>query len=392
MISRASRSVSTSCWVFLTLLALMSATAVAQESEEDVKRQSLAQRISALSSSMKQKLGHTFGRSDSDVEEAHNANCKCCQAAVDSPQTDLPAEGTRPIPLRMDYLNGQTSHQSADQRAMNQHAGDQNVSTQTLVPRRRSPSSSPSNWEGPAKPALTISDAHASHSPIHISKHHPTETAEFREILNGDSQTEKAAFYDDGFVGDFDPNSDRAYRSGQNHNAGQSHSGFQHEQYHHAFPTDAGASRANPALPNPVLAQQNADSNRYSVPSPPGGQMPPYEGYRLGNRQITATEHALFLKSENETLKASQRALLAEKERLKETVRLNQEMIAKSEKAMSHATEQLKAADRQNLEWERKYAALQQEHERFVKETDRTLDSIRNDLDEVLVSEINATR
>lgn len=402
------------CLCTALLIAIcMSPVSFAEETTENVKRRSLAQKISALSSTMKERLGETFGRSEKADGEPEKSACRCCQSAVctsdqetqqnnagatvrqlTSPQhsgselvgselagrEDIHRESTgREFRQSLDHVTDRVADQMPDQQVARWERPGTNTASQKV-----------SHEPGDVR-SLPNSDpqVYATHSPVHVSKHHPTEAAEFRELFNGDSRTAKAAFYEDNFVGDYGPPKEEHY------DADRGSGDFRQEQYYHALPTDADAAGASPALPNPVLAGQNAQSSQYQSSQysrTPRGHAPPYQGYHLGGRQVTATEHALFLKSENETLKASQRALIAEKKSMRESINYKESLLAKSELAVSSAMEQLKAAERRNAELEQRYAALEKEHERFVRDTDRTLDSIRNELDEVLVSEINATR
>ncbi|TWU02363.1 hypothetical protein [Stieleria varia] len=145
-----------------------------------------------------------------------------------------------------------------------------------------------------------------------------------------------------------------------------------------------------------------------STPPPSSGQLPPepilasdhealsielgdrFHGTQLGQRQITATEHAIRLTRENEALRASRQSVLGDNQRLKQELAATQALLERTKLAMVQAKVQLDAADARNVELERQVAEMDRENKRYVRETDQVLNAIREELDDVLVRELNA--
>ena len=125
-----------------------------------------------------------------------------------------------------------------------------------------------------------------------------------------------------------------------------------------------------------------------------GSQMgeTPYIGSRLPAANVTATEHALKLRQENESLKSSQRSMSADNKQLRDQLRSTQDLLRRTEVAMQRAQDELTTAEKRNAELKETVARLKLDQSRFAEQTNRMLDSIREELDNALVSEINANR
>lgn len=114
-------------------------------------------------------------------------------------------------------------------------------------------------------------------------------------------------------------------------------------------------------------------------------------GSVLGEPQITATQHALRLIEENGDLKAKLAMIDAENQRLKEKLAQSESLLSRSTEAVESAYEEIEAGRLLNRELEKKLADVEQQHNRHLLETDRMLQSIREELDSVLVREISAS-
>lgn len=113
-------------------------------------------------------------------------------------------------------------------------------------------------------------------------------------------------------------------------------------------------------------------------------------GSVLGDNQITATQHALRLIEENGDLKAKLAMLDAENKRLKEKLDQTETLLGRSTKAVEGAYEEIEATRQINRELQTKLNEAEQKYNRYLMETDRMLQSIREELDDVLVREISA--
>ncbi|MDV6030948.1 MAG: hypothetical protein F9B45_12770 [Phycisphaera sp. RhM] len=113
-------------------------------------------------------------------------------------------------------------------------------------------------------------------------------------------------------------------------------------------------------------------------------------GSVLGDNQITATQHALRLIEENGDLKAKLAMLDAENKRLKEKLDQTETLLGRSTKAVEGAYEEIEATRQINRELQTKLNDAEQKYNRYLMETDRMLQSIREELDDVLVREISA--
>ena len=110
---------------------------------------------------------------------------------------------------------------------------------------------------------------------------------------------------------------------------------------------------------------------------------------RLNGSQITATERAMQLTVENRELRRARDSALAENQRMRQSIQQNQVLLSRSNDAITMATTELQNAELANKTLREKIAVLEEEHKRYLIETDRMLSSLRDDLDEVLVNEIN---
>lgn len=91
---------------------------------------------------------------------------------------------------------------------------------------------------------------------------------------------------------------------------------------------------------------------------------------------------------ENELLRASRDTLTNDNQRLRETLQTTQDLLARSNQAIEAASEQLNASDATNQRLTQKIADMESQHKRYLMDTERMLNSLRDELDEVLVSEI----
>ncbi|QDT10266.1 hypothetical protein K239x_22220 [Planctomycetes bacterium K23_9] len=118
-------------------------------------------------------------------------------------------------------------------------------------------------------------------------------------------------------------------------------------------------------------------------------QGPVVSGSRLGYAQITATEKALALMHENEQLRNAKKNIAGDNERLRESLKSTQDLLARTNDAVRAAQIQLQNAENANRRLREQVAQAESKHKRYLMETDRMLTSLRDELDEVLVSEIN---
>ena len=155
-----------------------------------------------------------------------------------------------------------------------------------------------------------------------------------------------------------------------------------------SFPMDSDEQE----LPQPVVASDpvvDAEERR-SDPEANEDVGPPHViGTHLGVVPMTATEHALKLKEENVRLQASRDSLQGDNERLKaqlaETRGLMERMVA----AMAAARQALDSAEKNNQRLKQTVIDLQQQLKRDRLSAQRTLDAIRDELDDVLMREIS---
>ena len=119
---------------------------------------------------------------------------------------------------------------------------------------------------------------------------------------------------------------------------------------------------------------------------------PAIAGTHLGAAQITATEHALRLKDQNEQLKSARDSLLSDNQRLKDQVAASRDLLNRMSTAISQAEQTLKNAELANQELKRQIADVQRQQQRDQLNADRALQSIRDELDDVLMREITSTQ
>ena len=125
--------------------------------------------------------------------------------------------------------------------------------------------------------------------------------------------------------------------------------------------------------------------NKFATP-------PIIAGTQLGAAQITATEHALRLKDENEQLKSSRASLLSDNQLLKDQVATSRDLLNRMSTAISQAEQTLENAERANQELVRRVADAQRQQQRDQLNADRALQSIRDELDDVLMREITSSQ
>ncbi|NND95823.1 MAG: hypothetical protein HKN47_00670 [Pirellulaceae bacterium] len=161
------------------------------------------------------------------------------------------------------------------------------------------------------------------------------------------------------------------------------------------YPTDPPPMEMR--RPIPVLpAPSRSVSSRMTTHSSPlgdaaGGPLdgPVIGGTRLGSAQVTATEHALRLQDENARLKSSRDTLTVENRRLTEQLRSAQNLLQRMQQAMGDANGELETLANENRTLQQKITDLETEQKRQLYDADRMLQSIRQELDDVLMREIS---
>ncbi len=122
------------------------------------------------------------------------------------------------------------------------------------------------------------------------------------------------------------------------------------------------------------------------------GNAPNIAGTHFGTAQITATEHALRLKKENELLQLSRASVLADNQRLRDQLNATKDLLERMKSAMTGAQEELENAAHANLQLKQKVAELERQQKRNQLDTERMLESIRGELDDVLMREMALKR
>jgi hypothetical protein len=167
------------------------------------------------------------------------------------------------------------------------------------------------------------------------------------------------------------------------------------------------SSPAEP-LPPPVPQQSAPSPQQWNDPNdaaPPASQAPANRppaprragvapaarGTVLGGNPVTATEHALRLLEENGDLKTRVAMMEAEHARLKEKLAQTQAMLQRSSVAIEQAKQEIDNLVSENRQLTGKLREAETRYNRHLMETDRMLQSIRDELDDVLVREISAT-
>lgn len=115
---------------------------------------------------------------------------------------------------------------------------------------------------------------------------------------------------------------------------------------------------------------------------------PNIAGLRLGHPGLTATEYALQLKQQNDELRASTQALLARLKSLQGEKQEAESLLFEANVAMSEAQEELLRLQRENSKLSQQLNENKAQQVRDKRETDRMLQSIRDELDDVLMREI----
>lgn len=351
----------------------------------DEKKASLLQKIGQLSSSVKQRLGRTFGRDDQHEAPAAGQpysavlpQCGChdvrgCRHQLGNPSQ--PNAMARPPSM---------AHSAAMARPAAMARRDALAHPATFsrrsLPNNIPPQTAhhPTAEQSPHVASTTVATQRELgrepfQHPEDQRMEHPTENrrqadvADFRQLLRGDAERTQRAVYQNDLV-----------PSGSN----ASSDSIQHYLGHWDRQSNGDA------LPN---APQSAPATIGVPPARRPDQLG-YEGIQLSAPRVTATEHALWYKQQNEMLTAKQQGLAAENQRLRESLQTTRDLLARSEQAMSRAKVQLELAEIKNAELQESIAARDREHQRFVRETDRMLNTIRDELDEVLVGEINANQ
>ncbi|MCA9140198.1 MAG: hypothetical protein KDB00_25675 [Planctomycetales bacterium] len=121
-----------------------------------------------------------------------------------------------------------------------------------------------------------------------------------------------------------------------------------------------------------------------------GSSSPLPRGTVLGDSQITATQHALRLIEENGDLKAKLAMMDAEIKRLKDKLTQSETLLGRSTEAVEAAHQEIQTLSATNKQLQTSLSDSQQQYNRYLLETDRMLQSIREELDDVLVREISA--
>jgi hypothetical protein len=132
--------------------------------------------------------------------------------------------------------------------------------------------------------------------------------------------------------------------------------------------------------PDPRFAASDGNNNR----------VPVARGSVLGDSQITATQHALRLIEENGDLKAKLAMIDAENKRMREKLAQTETLLGRSTQAVEAAYKEIETMRTINRELQTKLSESEQKYNRYLMESDRMLQSIREELDNVLVREITA--
>lgn len=122
------------------------------------------------------------------------------------------------------------------------------------------------------------------------------------------------------------------------------------------------------------------------------GDAPNIAGTHFGTARMTATEHALRLKEENELLKRSRESVLADNQRLRDQLNAAKDLLERMKTAMTGAQQELENAANANLHLQQKIAELERQQTRSQHDTERLLESIRGELDDVLMREMALKR
>ena len=132
---------------------------------------------------------------------------------------------------------------------------------------------------------------------------------------------------------------------------------------------------------NPAAVQANYSGGHFDH----GSGIQPQGANRT---QVTATQRALILEKENDRLRSAKAALNAENQRLQRVLSENRKLLADIEAAIESANQELANANQHNEELQNKIVKLEAAQKAQQLETARLLDSIRNNLDDVLMREM----
>lgn len=152
---------------------------------------------------------------------------------------------------------------------------------------------------------------------------------------------------------------------------------------------DRNSAYPNNTLPVPPPIRTQPITGAMMVGNP---RTPTARGTILGEEPLTATQHALRLIEENGDLKAKLATSLAEGERLREKLTSTQSLLQNSTEAVASAQDEMDRLTHENRQLERKLAEAESKYNRYLRETDRMLESIREELDEVLVRELSTDK
>lgn len=147
-------------------------------------------------------------------------------------------------------------------------------------------------------------------------------------------------------------------------------------------------------IPSARADMYHSSVDPYQATFPPGPS-PSFQGgpnivaQRLNQSQMTATERALGLMRENELLRNSRKILSADNDRLKADLAQKVALLSRTDEAMTEAQSALQNVELANKRLTQKLADLERKHQQYLIETDRMLTSLKDELDDVLVSEIN---
>lgn len=156
------------------------------------------------------------------------------------------------------------------------------------------------------------------------------------------------------------------------------------------YPGDDPLTNAAGAQPR-IPARDTLKVNQVPVPGM-YQNTPNIGGMHFRNDQITATERALQLQSENVRLRRSQDALLAEKQQLRAKLKQSSDLLASVDIAIDNSRLELENAQSENQRLRTRIVELESQQKRYQFETERLLQAIRDELDDVVMREISLTR
>lgn len=140
------------------------------------------------------------------------------------------------------------------------------------------------------------------------------------------------------------------------------------------YPNMGSASQFDPMMQNAVS----------------GG--PAMMGQHLGQPGLTATEYALQLKQLNESLRQNLTSQTAKNEQLKAELESTRDLLSKANIAMTEANQELNRLYDENRKLQNEVDHLYSQRSQEQHRTDRMLQSIRDELDDVLMREISTPK